>query len=184
MKLFSVAASQGMPVYQINQQNAATVIPRLALSPFAMGEINAAVAAGKEVTAHASNLTVGGWTGAGYAIVDPITGDGQYRISDGMNGGRTDHNISVWIGSVLNQIFQMISGTAYAGELTVVYKSYEDCMLVNISLIFPLLLILGLFAQIALMRGAFIVALLAVVLAISAFALVAYSCQQNQRQKR
>ena len=35
---------------------------------------------------HQSTLTVSGWSGAGYVIYDPVTGDGAYRISGGANG--------------------------------------------------------------------------------------------------
>lgn len=33
------------------------------------------------------NITVNGWTGAGYIITDPVTGAGAYKIAGGANGG-------------------------------------------------------------------------------------------------
>lgn len=32
-------------------------------------------------------MSVPGWSGAGYIITDPVTGDGAYKISGGGNGG-------------------------------------------------------------------------------------------------
>jgi len=39
------------------------------------------------VTTHTSNVSVPGWTGSGYIVIDPKTGDGGYYISGGSNGG-------------------------------------------------------------------------------------------------
>ena len=33
------------------------------------------------------DVSVPGWSGAGYIIIDPVTGDGAYKISGGGNGG-------------------------------------------------------------------------------------------------
>ena len=46
-----------------------------------------AVAAGKEVTIHEKPLTISGWTGAGYTVIDQDTGAGGYLIEGGSNGG-------------------------------------------------------------------------------------------------
>jgi len=87
VKLLNMANAQGMPVYQINRQNKAAVLPKLQLSSNVMRDIQAALAFGKEVTVHQSNITTSfGWTGSGYIVFDPVTGDGAYRISGGLNG--------------------------------------------------------------------------------------------------
>ena len=39
------------------------------------------------VVAHESPVTIGGWTGAGYEIIDPQTGGGAYLISGSASGG-------------------------------------------------------------------------------------------------
>jgi len=41
---------------------------------------------GKEVITHTDDVTVPGWSGAGYIIVDPSTGDGAFKIGGGQNG--------------------------------------------------------------------------------------------------
>ena len=62
-------------------------LPQLQQSADVMDEIQNAIAAGKEVTVSQGTVTVGGWTGAGYIIVDPQTGAGAYMIEGGANGG-------------------------------------------------------------------------------------------------
>ncbi|MDX8377008.1 MAG: hypothetical protein R8L53_03180 [Mariprofundales bacterium] len=86
VKLLNIAAQQGMPILHITPANSTTTIPSLQLAPEIINEIQAAVAVGKEVIAHQSNITAFGWTGAGYVVLDPVTGDGAWRISGGMNG--------------------------------------------------------------------------------------------------
>jgi hypothetical protein len=49
-------------------------------------EIQEAVATGKHALVSQHNVTVGGWTGVGYIIIDPETGAGAYQISGGANG--------------------------------------------------------------------------------------------------
>jgi hypothetical protein len=83
----AMAMQQGQRVYTINQQNQATTLPALHLDSLAMSEINDALASGKEVTTHTDQLTVPGFKGSGYAVTDPVTGEGIYKISGGKNGG-------------------------------------------------------------------------------------------------
>ena len=52
-----------------------------------MGEIRAAVDAGHLVIAHPDVVSVPGWSGAGYIILDQEHGAGAYKISGGANGG-------------------------------------------------------------------------------------------------
>jgi len=86
-KAFGLAMAQGQRIYTINRQNQAQALPNLRLDSSAMDEIRNALAAGKEVTAHADQLTVPGFRGSGYTITDPVTGEGIYKISGGKNGG-------------------------------------------------------------------------------------------------
>jgi len=53
-----------------------------------MSEIEQAINQGKEVITHTDAVTVPGYMGAGYIILDPITGDGAYKIAGGENGGK------------------------------------------------------------------------------------------------
>jgi len=87
VKAIAVAAAQGQKIFTITQANAAVALPQLQQRASVVDEIQNAVAAGKEVTISQSRVTVGGWTGAGYTIVDPATGAGAYMIEGGANGG-------------------------------------------------------------------------------------------------
>ncbi|MBW8457249.1 MAG: hypothetical protein K0M58_02220 [Thiobacillus sp.] len=87
MNLLTLAAQQGMKIYQITQSNVNAVLGLLTVSPDIKSEIANAVAAGKEVTVPQGNLTVGSWVGTGYLILDPDTGAGAYKIGGGLNGG-------------------------------------------------------------------------------------------------
>ena len=51
-----------------------------------MAEIRAALAVGKTVITHTDPVSVPGWSGAGYIILDPDTGEGAYRIGGGLDG--------------------------------------------------------------------------------------------------
>jgi hypothetical protein len=86
-KALGLAIAQGQRIYTISQKNQATALPALHLDSLAMSEIRDALASGKEVTTHTDQLTVPGYKGSGYAITDPVTGEGVYKISGGKNGG-------------------------------------------------------------------------------------------------
>ena len=90
IKIIAVATNQGQKIYSITQANVETALSQLQHSASVMDEVRNAIAAGKEVVISEKPVTVGGWTGAGYAIVDPTTGAGAYLIEGGANGGVFD----------------------------------------------------------------------------------------------
>jgi hypothetical protein len=51
------------------------------------GEIVAAMQAGMVVITHTNSVSVPGWSGGGYIILDPDDNTGSYKISGGSNGG-------------------------------------------------------------------------------------------------
>ena len=77
-------------MFVINATNAAVAIPQLQHRSSVIQEVQASVAAGKEVTIHESPITANGWSGAGYSVVDPETGAGGYLIEGGARGGFLD----------------------------------------------------------------------------------------------
>jgi len=91
VKALQLASAEGQKIYQINQTNINTILPKLNLSSDIISKIRSEVAKGKEVTTHADNVSVPGWSGAGYIIIDPRTGEGAYMISGGSNGGGIPH---------------------------------------------------------------------------------------------
>jgi len=86
VKALKIANDQGIPIYTINQTNIDTILPQLQIDADAKTDIRNAVNAGKEVTVSKTNITYNGWTGCGYIIIDPETGEGAYMISGGMSG--------------------------------------------------------------------------------------------------
>ena len=63
------------------------------------------------MTTHTNNVSVPGWSGAGYIVINPQTGDGAYLISGGANGAFL---------SAINSFFWMIvaSGLGATDALT------------------------------------------------------------------
>lgn len=87
------AAQQGQRFYQVTQQNQARTLPNIHHDPSTMDEIRNAVNTGKEVITHTDAISVSGWSGARYIIIDPITGNGAYKIAGGSNGGGLFDNL-------------------------------------------------------------------------------------------
>jgi len=87
VKGLQLSAAQVQRIYQITQANISSTLPQLNLDYETEKEILNAVNVGKEVVTHTDLVTVPGFTGAGYIILDPVTGDGAFKISGGGNGG-------------------------------------------------------------------------------------------------
>ena len=90
VKALQLANAQGQQIYKIDQTNIDTVLPKLNLSDSIKQDIQSSVNVGKYVITHTDNVSVPGWSGAGYAIIDPLTGSDAYMISGGSNGGFLD----------------------------------------------------------------------------------------------
>ncbi|GAB6044315.1 hypothetical protein [Endothiovibrio diazotrophicus] len=86
VKALSKAQQQGQKIYHITQANLSTALADIRLDNATIQEIKDAVATGKEVITHTDPISVPGWSGAGYAVFDPVKGDGAWRISGGDNG--------------------------------------------------------------------------------------------------
>jgi hypothetical protein len=98
VKVLALAGNQGQKIYNLNvanQANHAALLAQVTIDPQAMAEIQNALAAGKEVTVHASPITQSGWTGSGYIITDPATGAGAYKITGGANGGALEVGLTI-----------------------------------------------------------------------------------------
>jgi hypothetical protein len=87
VKALQLASQAGQRVFQITQANEAAALAQVSHDAATMAEIRASIAAGKTVITHSSAVSVPGWSGAGYAILDPETGSGAWKISGGANGG-------------------------------------------------------------------------------------------------
>ncbi|TXL12778.1 hypothetical protein BMR05_14320 [Methylococcaceae bacterium HT4] len=87
VKTLQKASAQGQRIYHITQANQSAILGNIHHDPDTMNEIRNALNAGKEVITHTDAVSVPGWSGAGYIITDPVTGDGAYKIAGGGNGG-------------------------------------------------------------------------------------------------
>ncbi len=81
-----LANEQGIPIYKIDSNNVATVLPKLQVSDDVKTEVSNAVNAGLQVQIPQTNITKSDWTGVGYIILNMTDGTGAYRISGGLNG--------------------------------------------------------------------------------------------------
>ena len=86
VKALQIATSQGIPIYKVTAENVNIVVPQLQLDAVVIGEIKAAVNAGKVVTVSKTEINFHGWIGCGYIITDPTTGAGAFMISGGESG--------------------------------------------------------------------------------------------------
>jgi len=85
-KALAIAMAQGQKIYTLTQNNEAQ-LANITIEQGARNEILSALNAGLEVTVHESPITVNGWSGSGYTIIDAEYGVGAYKISGGGSGG-------------------------------------------------------------------------------------------------
>jgi transglutaminase-like putative cysteine protease len=87
MELIGDANRRGIPIYSINQANAAAVLPLLSVSSAVKSDITNAVGTGKTVLIPEREMNRGSWHGVGYIVQDETTGAAAYLISGGLSGG-------------------------------------------------------------------------------------------------
>jgi len=84
VKALQKANAAGQTIYKIDSSNIDTVLPNIHTG--IQGEIQSAVNSGKYVITHTDDVSVPGWSGCGYMVIDSNTGAGAYMISGGENG--------------------------------------------------------------------------------------------------
>ena len=84
-KALAIAMAQGQHIYTLTGENASQ-LNNITIDDGARAEIQQALVQGLEVTVHQAPITVNGWEGSGYAILDPEYGVGAYKISGGGSG--------------------------------------------------------------------------------------------------
>lgn len=141
VKVLSIASAAGQPIYRITNENQAAVLPLIRLDTGTMQEIRAALAAGKSVMAHPIPVTVPGWTGAGYVLMDDVTGAAAWKISGGSNGGSYSDD-SQLLGSMmasllstLEEAWNWISDTAMSVVLDFLLELAKKVLLNTLSLV-------------------------------------------------
>jgi Transglutaminase-like enzymes, putative cysteine proteases len=86
VKALKISNDLRVPIYTVNQANAAAVLPQLQLGQQVKDDIQNSINAGKIVTVSKSPVSFNGWSGCGYIVIDPETGAGAYMISGGLSG--------------------------------------------------------------------------------------------------
>jgi hypothetical protein len=89
------ASAAGQRIFAITAANEAAVLPLIHHDSATMDDISAALSAGETVITSTDSVSLPGWTGCGYVILDPVTGDGAWKIAGGANGG------GLYLGTVL-----------------------------------------------------------------------------------
>ena len=95
IKAFQLAVQNNQKIYTITKENMETALPNIHHDSSVMSEIKASLNKGFEVITHTNSVSVAGWQGAGYIILDPVYGTGAYKISGGNNGGFLDFLIGL-----------------------------------------------------------------------------------------
>lgn len=89
------ANDQSIPIYTIDSTNAAS-LNAIQTDPDDLQDMRNAVAAGLRVTTSQRDITVANFTGLGYILEDPQTGEAAYLISGGRNGGDSPSSNSIF----------------------------------------------------------------------------------------
>jgi len=114
VKALIKANTLGQRIYQITTANIDAVLPNLRHDTDTLNEIKASINAGKKVITHTDTVSIPGFTGFGYAILDQQTNVGAWKISGGTNGGETNDftdNVLLF-GEIL---FETVAGLADSG---------------------------------------------------------------------
>jgi hypothetical protein len=120
VKALSKASSDGQKLYYITPISQNSALANISHDAATMSEIRAALSIGKNVITHSNSVSVSGWSGAGYIILDPVSGNGAYKISGGFNGGAK--KVQSALEGILFTVASFVSGDAEAGSLVVVTK--------------------------------------------------------------
>ncbi|MEW8000741.1 MAG: transglutaminase domain-containing protein [Candidatus Thiodiazotropha endolucinida] len=127
VKALQIASSQGQRIYKITQSNISTTLANISHDWDTMDEISASLNAGKEVTTHTNAVSVPGWSGAGYIILDPDTGEGTYKIAGGKNGGEQEDT-----SNGLNMLLSVNVKTDMLGAYGLDAITIIDCVVKNV----------------------------------------------------
>jgi len=104
------ANASGIPVYDIDQTNRASLVPLLTHPSSVIAAVNADLDAGRRVTIPRDPITVNLWSGTGWIGMDMATGAAGYLISGGLSG--------VLAGGSFTQFQQYVEDLVRTGQIT------------------------------------------------------------------
>jgi RHS repeat-associated protein len=88
-KALQLAGQGGIEVLDLGPENAESILAGLPLDEGVKDEIRAGVASGYRARVPAASLSLLAWTGVGYLILDPATGESAWQLQGGHSGGVT-----------------------------------------------------------------------------------------------
>ena len=98
VKALQYASNQGIQVYTVTKDNVNNVLPTLQVSSEVKTNIENAVNAEKEVIVPQRDIILNDWSGAGYIVMNPESGEAAYVISGGFSGGSsTSVSFLTWV---------------------------------------------------------------------------------------
>ncbi len=112
IKALLKANASGQRIYHLTKANQSVTFGNIHHDSATMLVIQNALNAGKEVITHTDKVSVSGWSGAGYIILDPTTGAGAYIIAGGSNGG-----FMQWIDDHAKELAGLSFAMGFAGPL-------------------------------------------------------------------
>lgn len=87
IKILQIANQQGIPIYQLKQDNVSRVIPNLQVSAALKTEIQNLINAGHIVTIPHHNISYNSWYGIAYIDLDQLLGRRHTLYKVAMQGG-------------------------------------------------------------------------------------------------
>lgn len=93
----ATALKNGQALYSLNNQNAATLTPNLALSASEQPAVSNAVAAGQQVLLSQTPVALGSWSGRGLLYQNSVLGSSRFTVSNGATALWYDGNASAWL---------------------------------------------------------------------------------------
>jgi RHS repeat-associated protein len=88
-KALQLAGQGGIEVHDLGPENAEAILAGLPLDESVKDEIRAGVASGYHARVPEAPLSLLAWTGVGYLILDPATGESAWQLQGGHSGGVT-----------------------------------------------------------------------------------------------
>ncbi len=88
-KALILAAATGVTIHHIDSSNLGVILPSLPFDDDVLDEIEGWVLAGGEAWVPAAELQTLEWTGVGYRLWDPETGESRYQLAGRLSGGMT-----------------------------------------------------------------------------------------------
>ena len=123
IRLLNTALERGVAIYHLDSTNKA-MLSRLNLNGTAENHIKTALDNGQQVIAHAEELKIGEWQGAGYITRDPVSGASGYWITGGFAAG----DVTIHNGGWIVRALKLPAAVAWA-----LYSLYADVRVVMLG---------------------------------------------------